>query len=122
MPNMREYRAGERVSVIRLPADQVRWISPREGEYLKNGDVITLADPPTMPNNAYFMRYSKYPVMLCYESEHEMCVNYNDGLAHIPVDWVEIVKDVRECKCDLMRTGCVCGVFLEEQAKKGAGG
>lgn len=107
-----DYKAGDAMRVMGLP-DGLEWTAPSGRLDLKNGDIITLADPPVTgpfienPHIAhdFILRFTSPP------SEHGMSL-----VCWIYPQWVERLEDAPDpCRCDIMVTGCVCGAFQRER-------
>lgn len=113
------YRHGDQFRVVALPSDITSFVKPQgSDDYLKNGDIITLHDPPIDEDCRVFLKVagSKEEFALLYMTAHGTA-------ALIPVEWVEEIVTAPTvtavCHCDIMVTGCICGVFDEEMKKKG---
>jgi hypothetical protein len=105
-----ELKAGDKFKVICIPAEP--W------GHVLNGDIITLEDPPLVPKEwvGSGSGNTQYDSVLSYKATDVNC--------GIPYEWVEPVDEkthsVKICTCNILTTGCVCGVFAEEQRAKGS--
>jgi hypothetical protein len=102
------YRAGDQYRVVGLPASIHSWGSL----CLQNGDVVTLMEPPTLE--------IPLPLRLHLGLETNVGLRIEPLTNWVPAEWVAptpLSRLVFVCQCDIMATGCVCGVFRAEQAR-----
>ncbi len=96
-------------SVADLKAgDKMKVVHVLQPWALSLGDVITLIDPPVVKvASSWVQSFTKEEYVLRFGNDR-----------FIPYEFVESIEDdPKICKCNIMATGCVCGVFQKEQLR-----
>lgn len=107
-----DYKAGQVCDIFGIPNDKT-WGYHND----KNGDTITLSDPPTQTTSHNFHGI---------HTKSKFILNYDNGYSWIPPEWVKPTSSSSEppkavCTCDVWLTGCVCGVFENEERLRRSG-
>lgn len=109
-----DFKPGDKVRITRLPEKCCHWLSATDGKnFMENGDIIVLANPPTKPSTFFTDSLgTKLDFLLYYVSE-------NGDRGYMPVEYTEHAEDGAPaiCTCNIMVTGCVCGVFEKEKER-----